>query len=339
MKTLLTLKNIAGAIACIMLASHASAQVFDGGCKPSDLEKHEIIDANNNVVFGSQSAIAIAISDEVAMYAAADKATRTSSAKFGRKYYVVDPGRGTDMIQIQDLVDANISGWVSRDTLLCKLSPMRDSETGLWRRLYIQTATRNTGSAQDDVTQVAAEIEPKTLYRGPKQSCDDTCSTVGKFEWFFIYGDHNGRYLLAEGVSLAASASVGVRGWLQHEDGILWNTASALRPKIELDEREQNYLCAYKSVEEMRSGENCREFLGGMRWFDIDLRLPVLDETDEAWRVVFKGGGNNLDREALLREVSLAKVIRGLKNLDVTFVIDGTAVSYTHLTLPTICSV
>ncbi|MFK8035296.1 MAG: hypothetical protein AB8B94_14235 [Hyphomicrobiales bacterium] len=308
-------------------ATGAQAQSFNSGCSAVDLTAFVSINSETGAVEYDEKGLRIFAVDEGAEIYSQPEGTATNGAlAFGQALWILDPGEDYDRLQISEEGSQDALGWVERDVVLCRQDPLRDAETGLWRRVYIQTATRSVGSVQDGEGET--EIQPKPLFRGPIQDCDDTCFKVGKFDWFFVYGEENNRFLLAKGPSLRPIDSAGVRGWLQSEDGIPWNSSSALRPNVSLDQADPNFLCAYPTLDELRSDTGCREFLGGLRWFEIDLRLPVIDETEEAWQVIFKGGGNNLDREELLsliqQEQGLNNGREGLNNLDVLFLIDGT---------------
>ena len=310
-----------------LAATPVAAQNFQFGCSDSYFSRFTSQGNDGALVFDETAAIARSVDDGQNFYADADNDATRGRQTFAAEYAITDPGFGQSRMLVRDAATDEESGWVEKDAILCKEDPLRDPETGLWQRVFIQTATRSIGGfgdmQSDDVT-----VEPKQLFRGPALECDDSCDTVGRFEWYYVFGTSNDRYLISKSVDLSSRTATGLDGWLKTEDGIPWNTANALRPAIDLDEKDPSFLCAYTSLEDLRANENCREFLGGMLWFEIDLRLPVLDETGEAWRVIFKAGGNNLDRDDLLdalnNEGRRSQVASGLKNLDVLFLIDGT---------------
>lgn len=315
------------AICATLAAAPATGESFQSGCTDSYFSRFASQGSDGTLVFDETAAIARSVDDGQNFYTSADGDATRGRQSFAAEYAISDPGFGQSRMLVRDAATDEELGWVEKDAILCKEDPIRDPETGLWQRVFIQTATRSVGgfgdTQSDEVT-----IEPKQLFRGPALECDDTCETVGRFEWYYVFGTNNGRYLISKSVDLSSRTATGLDGWLKTEDGIPWNTANALRPAIDLDEKDPNYLCAYTSLEDLRASANCREFLGGMLWFEIDLRLPVLDETEEAWRVIFKAGGNNLDRDDLLdalnNEGRRSQVASGLKNLDVLFLIDGT---------------
>lgn len=304
------------------------AQGFDSGCTDELLRKGE----NSEGVFDETYFTVRGVDEEAFFYVNADGAETAGKHVFAEEYLVSDPGIGLNRMEVRDAKGAQQRlGWVEKNSVLCRNDPLRDPETGLWRRVFIQTATRSLGEAADDNAQ-AGDIEAKPLHRGPRMECDETCRKVGRFEWFYVYGDSDGRLLISKGIDLRTrDTDVQLAGWLKAEDGIPWNTASALRPAIAEEVAPADLpeiLCAYASPEEAAARQNCREFLTGPLWFEIDLRLPVLDETDDTWKVIFKGGGGKQDRDELLAMLNndrrRSNIANGLNNLDVLFLIDGT---------------
>lgn len=309
-----------------MLAIAGQAETFDSGC--SDRYFSRFISLNGSETVFDRTAVRVhGIDESQNFYSASEGGTPTGQHTFAAEYAVTDPGLGFDRLLVRDVVTGQEIGWADKESILCREVPLRDPDTGLWRRAFIQTATRSVGSLEAG-NQGDVEVEAKPLHRGPNALCDDGCHSVGLFEWYYIYGESNGRVLISKAVNLVATDRDPLAGWLQDSDSIQWNTANALRPAIDLDERDPAYLCAYVSLEDLRAERNCREFLGGLVWFEIDLRLPIVDETEEAWQVIFKAGGNNLDRgellDALNNESRRGNVASGLRNLDVIFLIDGT---------------
>lgn len=319
------------AIASLFLSAvsfPAMSQTFSGDCTDTFLRRGFSTNDQGVIAYDKSSLKVFAVDEDAPIYSAATGQQTHAKLRFGQTLWILDPNGEKGRVQVAEFGDDIALGWVDRHTVMCRQEPLRDPETGLWRRIYIQTATRSRGGFVGENQNEETQIEPKQLFRGPYQDCDDSCSTVGRFEWFYVYGDHNDRVLISKSVSLRPSASEGVRGWLPKDDGIPWNSASALRPSIELDTSDPDHLCAYQSLEDLRAKKDCREFLGGYRWFEIDDRLPVIEETQEAWEVIFKGGGNNLGREELMDALNNEKAIttqaEGLSNLDVLFLIDGT---------------
>ena len=231
---------------------------------------------------------------------------------FGSRVFIVEPADSSSgtRTQVADYSDAsNIYGWVDQQHLLCRRDPLR-LDTGIWRRAFIKTETR--------------------VYEDSQGGCEvDACRGIIEFAWPFIYAERDGKLLVSESAQLHG-VSANILGWLDSNDAILWNNASALRPSEKLDDvYPEDYVCAYLSPESINDPEQCRPVLGGERWFESNLRLPILSDVgDDAtgyWRVLAQGAGSNLSRSQLLDNVlstnSDANPI--LSNLDVMLVIDG----------------
>ena len=260
---------------------------------------------------------------------------------FNSRVFVVEPADSSSgaRAQVADYNDVNnIYGWVDQEHLICRHDPLR-LESGIWKRAFIQTATRVIDS-DDDVNYTT-----KVVYDDSQGGCENgDCRKIGEFKWFFIYAERDGKLLVSESAQLSG-ASANIFGWLDVDDAILWQTASALRPSEMLDDNvstlsdrssssdsniSEDYICAYPGPESINDPEQCRPVLGGERWFESHLRLPILgdvgDEESGYWQVVFKGAGSNLGKAELL-EGLLSTGSTGnptLSNLDVMFVIDGT---------------
>ena len=231
---------------------------------------------------------------------------------FGSRVFVVEPANresGT-RAQVADYSDTgNIYGWVDQSNLLCRRDPLR-LDNGIWRRAFIQTATR--------------------VYEDSQGDCEgEACREINEFAWPFIYAERDGKLLVSESAQLRGG-STNILGWIDSNDAILWDIASALRPSETLEDSDpEDYICAYPSPESINNPEQCRPVLGGERWFESHLRLLILSEVgDDAtgyWRVLAQGAGSNLSRSQLLDNVlstnSDANPI--LSNLDVMLVIDG----------------
>ena len=304
--------------------------------------------------FDRESLPALIVSAQTPVYAQ-ERSTGAPVKKlpFGDRVLVVEPADGTSdtRAQVADHSDVNnILGWVDQNHLLCRRDPLR-LDSGIWQRAFIQTATKVVDS------DVELNYTTKVLYKNSQGGCEyengteyenvaNACTELGEFKWFFIYAKRDGRLLVSEDAQLR-NVSSKISGWLDVDDTILWKTASALRPSETLDDNastlsdndrassdsniSEDYICAYPNPESINDPEQCRPVLGGERWFESHLRLPILDDVGDGdngyWQVVFKGAGSNLGQADLLEKIlstgSSANSLT-LSNLDVMFVIDGT---------------
>lgn len=319
------------------------AQALDGDCAITEFAGN-YIDYDGQTIFDDYARHASVIEMDIPVYS--DETIEQASDKilrFGTVVRVLDPGSG-DRIEVGDAQTRQPVGWVDRTHLFCKIFPMAAEETGLWRRTYVQTATAQVG-----------QVEKKKIYESTGGECrggEDNCLEVSRFAWFFVYAEKDGMLLISEQANLA-DPIYKLRGWMKKEDGIEWNTATALRPKEELEllpgPREgdaESYVCAYRSLEELRARKNpdqldefgvsrrCRPMLGGARWYGSKRRLPVIGEIEnpanpdeiEAYEVAFTASGSTGDEQQTL-DLILGRDRSGntqeLSSLDVFFVIDG----------------
>ena len=288
------------------------------------------LSANNyyNGEFDRESLPAFIVSTQTPVYREQRSAsTPVRRLAFGSRVYVVEPADGESgtRAQVADYSDAsNVYGWVDQEHLLCRRDPLR-SDSGIWRRAFIKTATRVIDS-EDELNYMA-----KIIYDDSQGKCeDDACGEIGVFKWFFIYAERDGKLLVSEAAQLRGN-DIKLSGWLNLDDAIMWETASALRPSEKLDDSDpEDYVCAYPSPESINDPEQCRQVLGGERWFESSLRLPIIgdvgDDDTGYWRVLSQVAGSNLSQSDLLDSLlsTSSNANPTLSNLDVMFVIDGT---------------
>jgi hypothetical protein len=297
-----------------VFAADADSQAT--GCEISALQYGWSIQNGQRVY--SDDVRAVAHQLDTPVYAAATGAGRgPRSLRFSEYLFISDPGDG-DRLKVKD-AGAQPIGWVNRNDVVCRRYPMSDSETGLHRRAVVRTATDVRGVAQE-----------KIIYQSLDHRCDGglaACQKVSRFQWYFIYAEMQGHYLIAEVASLG-NTSQRLLGWLPVADGIGWNTALGLRPSEKLEERKgpnnepEGYACAYASEADLTSRTSCKEILGGMRWFNLDSRIAVLREKkpERIFEVAFTNAFRNPDEAA--RDPT--ELVDALKQVDIFFVIDGT---------------
>ena len=309
----------------ILFAPALWAQPIGYGCALASQPPDRLHDDT----FDRESLPSYIVSAQAPVYRGKDDNTPYRTLDFGSRVYVIEPAddvRGT-RARVADYGNINeVYGWVDQEHILCRTKPLR-LNNGILRRAFVQTATRVVASGDGEINYTV-----KLVYDSSKGYCENyNCREIGQFRWFFTYGERDGKLLVSEDAQLGSGNRHDIFGWLNGNDVIKWHTASALRPSEKLEESTpEDYICAYPTPESISDPGQCRQVLGGERWFESNLRLPVLDDSgDESngyWRVVFKGAGNNLGRaellESVLRNDSYASPT--LNNLDVMFVIDGT---------------
>lgn len=248
----------------------------------------------------------------------AGEALASKTLGFSELVRIADPGEGTQRLRIKDN-SGQIVGWVDRASVLCATYPVKDvGGTGLYKRVVVRTDTA-----------VQGQVKGKKLYQTPmgapdeSNRCEGPCTEASRFQWFFIYAEENDHYLISEAANLG-STSGRVLGWLPKKDGYIWNTALGLRPIEELagtngdSQPPERYVCAYETAEKLASARpaDCNQILGGRRWYGLDVRMAVLQQTPRAYEVLFSNAGT-AGRDN-------SQVAQGLNNLDVFFVLDGT---------------
>jgi hypothetical protein len=316
------------AMACVVwLLSGAPAMADEDGsstgCEASALQYGWSIQ-NGRRVFNEEDIRAVAHELDTPVYAAATGNARgPRSLRFTEHVIIVDPGEGTGRIKVKDIGGQPL-GWLNRNDVLCRTSPMRDPETGLYRRAVVRTAPDVQGKPQE-----------KDVYQSLDKRCEGgngACLKVSRFQWYFVYAemqsaDKQNYYLISEKESLGNSTQR-LLGWLPVADALPWNTAVGLRPAEQLALRKgphneaEDYVCAYESLADLNGGSNCKEILGGMRWFNLDARMAVLKENkaEHYYQVAFSNAFRNPDASTGDPTAS----VEALKFVDVFFVIDGT---------------
>jgi hypothetical protein len=272
--------------------------------------------SENRRVFDDEKFVAIAHKLDTPVYQdATGDARAPKTLRFSQRLTIADPGEGVQRIKIKDLGGA-VLGWVNRDAILCKIYPMSDPDSGLYRRAVVRTETTVQGQAQ-----------VKKVYSSPDDHCEggpSGCLEVSRFQWYFVYAEESGHYLIAETANLG-NTQTRLFGWLPVADAYNWNTALGVRPAEDLatrhstpqDPHKEDFICAYKTREDLNNHSNCSEVLGGRRWFGLDVRMAVLKEDNQAYDVIFSNAGT------AGRDV-VTSLTEGLKKVDVFFVIDGT---------------
>jgi len=293
-----------------------SASATETGCTEQFFQGGYFMEDDNRV-FDDQIYRVFSMEVDTKVYLnSTGNALSGNTLNFDEKFLVSDPGEGTNRIRLRSFSDEEV-GWVDRDTVLCRIFPLKDKLSGLLRRVVIRTETA-----------VQGQVQPKIAYHSPDGKCEGGpagCVKVSRFQWYFVYAERNSRYLLSEAANLGAT-DARLLGWLPKNDGISWNTAIALRPSEELAKRKgkqgskEDFICAYTSLADVKQKRGCRQILGGRRWYNLEVRLPIIREHGDVYQVAVSSAASVGSIQETLAYASLNK----LKNVDVFFVIDGT---------------
>lgn len=305
-------------VAWLLCCGQARAAGEDGsatGCDWAALQRGWDIGESGQRIF-SVNVRAVSFQIDTPVYsAAAGNTLAPRKLRFSEYVIVTDPGERNGRMRVKDLGNQPL-GWLNRADVLCKVYPLSDAETGLYRRAVVRTAADVQGTPQE-----------KQVYQSLDKRCEGACLKVSRFTWYFIYAEmkkgEDTFYLISEAASLSNS-NQRLLGWLPAQDAINWNTALGLRPSEKLPD--DKYLCAYETLPELRTHAmeppSCKEILGGERWFGLDARMAVLKENipEHYYHVAFSNAFKNPD--AFGRDP--ATVVNPLNKVDVFFVIDGT---------------
>lgn len=225
------------------------------------------------------------------------------------------------------------TAWMNRTDLLCNSVPMTDQETRLERKALIRT---KTAEREDGV------IQAITAFRTPDLKADDSIEErkLSRFTTYLIYAEAENAFLLGEKFNIS-SADDRLVGWVGKQDVMNWNWAIGLRPPADIVNPDGSIgtICGFESPTDR---ETCVPVLGGDSWFRNDLRLPVLEVTDDYYRVAAAasglGGAEIVDGKLRLTPEMLSRLqinpgetggvseeaITSFNKIDVFFLIDGT---------------
>ena len=311
-------QTAAPAVAAPSASAPAPGGLTDTGCGERNfLDGYYFPNGRKTFDDERYSALAMRLNTPVFQESSGD-ARATKVLGFSERVRIIDPGEGTPRLRIKDASGQPV-GWVERTSVLCGTFPIKDvGGTGLYKRVVVRTDTAKQG-----------EVQAKKLYQTPdsaEQRCEGPCAEVSRFQWYFIYAEENGHYLISENANLGSSTGR-LMGWLPTADGYIWNTALGLRPKeslagpdgVAVSGTPEKYACAYRTMDELTSArpEDCNQILGGLRWYSLSVRMAVVQQTPRAYEVLFSNAGTaGRDNGASLAQ--------GLNNLDVFFVLDGT---------------
>jgi hypothetical protein len=267
--------------------------------------------------------------DDVPLFETSTDSDPKEKLKFNQNFNIVKADG--NRLQVQRHEDMSPYGWVERKNLLCALKPIK-SDSGLDKKFYIKTATRIRSD------------KPATV-KAYSKSDSDTCGSGGcrelaRFDGYFIFDESDGRYLLADAYKLRPENRL--VGWVDSEDGFIWDTAYGLRPKENLvfpedspKAGEERVVYAYLSEEEALNRHNGRPILGGERWFKYALRIPILGREKNLFKVVMPLAGVGVsqsdkygrivisDQRRQSTEQAIQNILN-IKNIDIFFLIDGT---------------
>lgn len=307
------------ALACALLSTPVLGQEgVDAaalGCDYGALQHGwEVIDGQRVFNEGRNFRAVAYKADTPVFKTASDETRNDRTLRFSEYVIITDPGEGAQRIEVSDMAGQPV-GWLNRNEVLCRRYPMRDRESGLYRRAVVRTATDVQGQAHE-----------KEVFHTLDGRCEDSCPKVSRFQWYFIYAEIGGFFLISEQANLGHPAKR-LLGWLPVKDALNWNTAVGLRPGEELADRrgpnneQEDYVCVYSTKEVIGDRDaQCNEILGGKRWFNLDVRMAVLKQHSNSYEVGFTNAFRHADQIG----PDPTAILNPMSRVDVFFVIDGT---------------
>lgn len=274
------------------------------------------------------------IQDNTSVFKKADSVEPYENIKLGfnDSLNVID-ANGSRLL-VRRLPNDQPLGWVESNALLCNQRPLA-GDSGLEKKFYIITETERRYE----------EKAPKTVSAYPSsdlKGCNNQCRQLGRFNGYFVVAEdheHNS-FLLSEDYII--SDATRLVGWANSDDGFIWDTAYALRPKenlVDADGKEKS-VCVYRTIKDAISNQNCLPILGGDRWFLTDMRIPILGQVEKNGRAFykvvipvagFKAQKGKDSHKIVIKEIDPTNyattdidVFKDLQNIDVFFLIDGT---------------
>ncbi|MBF0452389.1 MAG: hypothetical protein HQK75_16930 [Candidatus Magnetomorum sp.] len=275
--------------------------------------------------------------DDVPLFETSTDSNPKEKLKFNQNFNIVKADG--NRLQVQRHEDMTPYGWLERKDLLCALKPLK-SKSGLDKKFYIKTATRVRSDKPATV---------KAYSRPDGDTCGSGgCRELARFDGYFIFDESDGRYLLADAYKLRPENRL--VGWVDADDGFIWDTAYGLRPKEDLvfpkdspKAGQERVVYAYLSAEEAEKRHNGRPILGGDRWYKYALRIPILAREKNMFKVVMPLAGVGVSQSDKFGRIVISdqrrqsteqaiQNILNIKNIDIFFLIDGTRSIEPYLT-------
>jgi hypothetical protein len=200
-------------------------------------------------------------------------------------------------------------GWMQGYDLLCAVEPLK-SDNGLDRKVFIKTPTSEDPSL--------STVPAYPTYEG---ECYGHCKQLSGFRLYFIFANDkdNKRYLVVDKHTLGEDPPPVLTGWIDSDRGIPWNTTLGMRPKEGIKE------VRLEPKNPDKRGQSGVILSGGNIWYKLPLRIPILaiDRTEQRYSVAAPSIG--MQGLELYKEDILAYILAPMKQVDVFFLIDGTA--------------
>jgi len=220
-------------------------------------------------------------------------------------------------------------GYVKIDDLFCGGTPMT-ADSGLLEKFYVKTEIHEKGTPSFVTAYPSSE----------GKDCGESgeyCKKLKRFNSYFVYKEKDGRYLLASSADFKNRDYL--TGWVDKKSGYIWKTAIGARPSEKLTDKHPVYF--YKTLEDAESKRNGNSILGGDRWFNIPIRMPVLNKVEHNGKSYYEvalslsGIGVKRDKNGNIIYTSIkndtSKTFDKYTFVDIMFLIDGTESMQSYL--------
>jgi len=243
------------------------------------------------------------------------------SVPFNYKLYIAGYYDNARYYLVKKKPNGSPIGYIEKSKVFCGGRPLK-AESGLLKKFYIKTAIHDRKNKK---------LSFVTAYHSPTGSkCENNdCPTLKRFNSYYIFKETKNRYLLANTDNFTDQSSL--TGWVDKKDGYIWKTGIAIRPSENLSD--DNHIYFYKTLEDAKANRNGNPILGGMRWFNIPMRIPVLktikDGNDLYYEVVLSTGGIGVKKVGnklmyVDDNVSSINIRDKFNKVDIMFLVDGT---------------
>jgi len=223
----------------------------------------------------------------------------------------------------QNWLKTEENGWVHAKDVLCGGEVLRDPKTQLDVKVFPKPETYKEGSTKTVVRAYRTLDSVKKGYGATYQS-------LSRFKHYYILAKNDDctnntpdkekdkctYYLLSE---FATAEEDKLVGWVVGKRVIPWNTAIAIRP----DDDSNTWVRMYHEPSSRIPDSGV--IRGGQQWYQKLMHLPVLEKQRLFYKVA-SPGSFSADLSAFdNKDTQISKVINQFKNLDIFFLIDGTA--------------
>lgn len=345
-------KSACYALALVLLStSLAQAQAY-GSCAGNDFGSPGVpgsIAEDGRVVRGGLEQVVVIEANAPLRSAPTEVGSVISDLTFGDRFNLVRKSGEYFEITADSRNQNALSGWVRAEYLMCRTRPIVSRDTGLEQKFYIKTEA----AVQDGEVKT---VSASSSVSGEK-SCDApgmSCRELSRFSLYYVFAvDFEKRRLfLMDDFETRGAVAI---GWVDEEDGFLWETRYGLRPKEDLvyeaDDTaigvkagDEKFICVHEDLDSALKSDNSCDLpvLGGDRWFKLALRIPVLQRVPASgsvpayYKVVLPVAGVGGEASADLYERidqfdRIVGSLKSLQKLDVFFLIDGTQSMGPHL--------